>query len=178
MKDTDRAAFREFAEVAIPQLHHIALAACRNRDEADDLVQTTLEKMCAAWPRIRRKGTPPMGYARTVLVRTFIDSRRRFSHERERTVERLPERGAEERAYAQVDETPRLLRALGTLTARQRIVVVLRHVEGLPVAEVARILDTSQSNVKSASAEGLARMRVALTESETTRTSAHERTAR
>lgn len=163
MDNGDMDAFREFADAAIPQLHRIALAACGDRHDADDLVQTTLEKMCAAWGRIERRGEPPMAYARTVLVRSFIDSRRRAWRRSERTTyELLPETAFTERGYGQVDETPALFAALSTLTARQRLVVVMRHVEGLPVAEVARVLGASESNVKSASAEGLAGLRRAL----------------
>ncbi|GAA8850893.1 SigE family RNA polymerase sigma factor [Helicobacter pylori] len=173
MKDTEVDAFREFAGAAIPQLHRIALAACGDRHDADDLVQTTLEKMCGAWSRIERRDEPPMAYARTVLVRAFIDSGRRAWRRSERSFEILPETAFAERGYGQVDDTPGLYAALSTLTARQRLVVVLRHVEGLPVAEVARVLGSSESNVKSASAEGLARLRRALASPADARTPTH-----
>lgn len=178
MKDSEAAAFREFAGAAIPQLHRIALAACGSQHDADDLVQSTLEKMCGAWHRIEGRGEQPMAYARTVLVRTFIDSRRLSWSKAERSVERLPERAFAERGYGQVDETPGLFAALSTLTARQRLVVVMRYVEGLSVAQVARTLGSSESNVKSASAEGLSKLRPAIGEDQHRHNVAPERAVR
>ena len=52
-----------------------------------------------------------------------------------------------------------LVTALGTLTARERAVVVLRHYFDLPEAQVARELDVSVGTVKSTASRGLARLR-------------------
>ncbi|MBD2760870.1 hypothetical protein IEE94_15330 [Yimella sp. cx-573] len=53
--------------------------------------------------------------------------------------------------------------ALQALPARQRMAVVLRHLECLSVTECARVLDMSESNVKAATREGMAALRTAAT---------------
>lgn len=55
-----------------------------------------------------------------------------------------------------------VLAALRELPPRQRAAVVLRYLEDLPVAEVARALDCSEGNVKSSVSRGLTRLRTAL----------------
>ena len=74
--------FRAFAESAIPRLRRLASATCRDPHRADDLVQTTLEKMYAAWPRVHAV-EEPHAYARTVLVRSLISEQRRHWWQRE-----------------------------------------------------------------------------------------------
>ena len=61
-------------------------------------------------------------------------------------------------------ERDRLIRALSTLTARQRRIVVLRHLVGLSEREVAEDLGVAVGTVKSTASRGLAELRIALTE--------------
>lgn len=76
MRQEGQDSFREFAAGAIPTLRRTALGVCGDPHLADDLVQTALEKVYAAWPRVRRD--TPLAYARTTLVRSLIDERRRW----------------------------------------------------------------------------------------------------
>ena len=55
-----------------------------------------------------------------------------------------------------------LVRALATLSPRQRRVVVLRHLVGLPEADVAADLGISVGTVKSTSSRALAQLRATL----------------
>jgi RNA polymerase sigma factor (sigma-70 family) len=54
------------------------------------------------------------------------------------------------------------MKALGTLPARQRAVLVLRYFGDLPEVEVATILGCPPGTVKSNTARGLERLREAL----------------
>lgn len=54
-----------------------SLSACGNRDEAEDLVQTTLVKVVLGARRHGRLESLE-AYARKTLVNTFISARRRF----------------------------------------------------------------------------------------------------
>ena len=147
-------AFREFAQAAIPALHRMAWAMVGDPHHADDLVQSTLEKIYVAWPRIGRDGAPPLAYARRALSRAVIDEARR-PWRREVTSDVLPERSGGDEA-GRSDDRMWLVQSLGRLTTRQRSAVVLRHLEGMSVAETAEALGMSQSSVKAATAEGMA----------------------
>jgi RNA polymerase sigma factor (sigma-70 family) len=66
---------------------------------------------------------------------------------------------AEPSAAQRHAERDRLVRALATLSVRQRRVVVLRHLEALSEREVAEALGVSVGTVKSTASRGLARVR-------------------
>jgi RNA polymerase sigma-70 factor (ECF subfamily) len=59
------------------------------------------------------------------------------------------------------DEVAGLARRLGELPARQRTAVVLRHVVGLPTAEIALVLECPEGTARSHVARGLAALRAA-----------------
>ncbi|NJQ05965.1 SigE family RNA polymerase sigma factor [Streptomyces lonarensis] len=148
--------FREFAEARQRQLRRSAYLLCGDWHEAQDLTQTTLMKLYAAWGRVRRDGNVE-AYARTILTRTFIDQYRRRGR-REEPVGELPEPpgdagppGTELRLVMQA--------ALMELPPRYRAVLVLRFWEDWSVEETARALKVSSGTVKSQSARGLARLR-------------------
>ncbi|AKU14664.1 sigma-70 family RNA polymerase sigma factor [Luteipulveratus mongoliensis] len=159
MDEGQERAYREFAAGAIPHLHRVAYGASRDRHRADDLVQTTLEKMYVAWPRVGRTASSPLAYARKVLVRILIDEQRRAWFRREVSVDAVPEQPAYDGRLRSVEDTPELVAALARLSQRQRLAVLLRHVEGLSVAEVSESMGISESNVKAATREGLGVLR-------------------
>lgn len=159
MKADQETEFRSFVEAAIPRLRRLALAASRDQHRADDLVQTTLEKLYAAWPRMHAVGDPH-AYARTVLVRSLISEQRRHWWSRGHSVEDAgTHEAAPDRDHAQRLD---LEAALGALPTRQRMAVVLRHLEDLPVSEVARLMQCSEGTVKSTTSDGLRALRASL----------------
>ncbi len=157
MSVTDRdAEFGEYFDNRAAVMRRTAYLLC-NGDwhRAEDLFQATLIKVYVAWPRLRRSEGVD-GYARTVMVRAAIDESRKAFRRRESLVDRLPEVGVAARA---VDEVLDVRRALATLPAGQRAVVVLRYWEDLSVAETAGILGKSEGTVKSQAAKGMAMLR-------------------
>ena len=121
--------------------------------DAEDLTQTALSRLYLAWPRVRLDGAE--GYARTILARSLVDTRRRFWH-RERPTSQLPERAdLADLAEDRLD----LRRALALLPTSQRVVLVLRFWDDLTVQEVAEVLRVSTGTVKSRTSRGLDAMR-------------------
>jgi RNA polymerase sigma-70 factor (sigma-E family) len=156
--------FREFAVAAMPRLRRLAHASCRDPHRADDLVQATLEKMYAAWPRVHGVESPH-AYARTVLVRTLISEQRRHWWSREvvtdhASLDVLLDAGDD--PASAFDVRDELAAALSALAPRQRLAVVLRHLEDLPVAEVAQLMGCSEGTVKSTTSDGLRALRSVL----------------
>ncbi|MEU3958299.1 SigE family RNA polymerase sigma factor [Streptomyces buecherae] len=147
--------FREYAEARQAHLRRNAYLLCGDWHLAQDLTQTTLMKLYAAWGRVRRDGNVD-AYARTILTRTFIDQHRK-GRWREETVEEVPE--APE-AEADAPELRLVMRsALMELPPRYRAVLVLRFWEDWSVEQTAEALRVTPGTVKSQSARGLKRLR-------------------
>lgn len=146
-RDTDES-FAAFAVHAMPRLRRLAFAWCRDWHRADDLVQDTLERVCAAWGRVRRNDGEAFAYARTTMLRRLVSDERRSWRRREVPASTA---GDPDPATIGVDSALSLdlLNALTSLPPRQRAVVLLRYVEDLSVADVADTLGCSEGTVKS-----------------------------
>jgi len=143
--------FDDFAVFAIPRLRQIAFAWCRDWHHADDVVQGALERVFAAWPRVRKGDA--FGYTRTTLVRLLISEQRR-PWRRHEVVASGP---AEPEPVAHAGEgglRTDMVAALATLPAGQRAVVLLRCLEDLSVAQTAEALGCSEGTVKSQAHQG------------------------
>lgn len=144
----------EFVAARLGPLRRIALHLCGDAHDADDLVQDVITKLYVRWPV---RGVDNLdGYVRTMLVRMFIDARRR-GWWRVRLFGSPPDRpGA---GGAGVEDRTVLRAALAQVPARQRAVLVLRFLCDLPVTEVAAALGCSTGTVKNQTTRGLAAMR-------------------
>jgi RNA polymerase sigma-70 factor (sigma-E family) len=145
--------FVDYARASASRLRDLAFLMCRDWHLAQDLTQTTLTKLYVAWPKVSRADDIE-AYARTVLVRSFLDHRRRKSSG-EVVKETLPEAGDEHSADLRLT----LLDALGRLEPRDRAIVVLRYWEDYSVERVAQLLRVREGVVKTQSMRSLARLR-------------------
>jgi len=119
---TDTTEFAEFASAASPRLRRMAFLLCGNWHTAEDLAQTALAKVFAAWPRIRRQEAVH-AYATRTLVNTFLADRR-LRRNGEILTDQLPEFPA----GGPAPETRIVvLDALATLPPRSRATVILRY---------------------------------------------------
>jgi RNA polymerase sigma-70 factor (sigma-E family) len=165
MRAGDEAGFREFAgERALP-LRRTAFLLCGDWHLAEDLVQVALIKLYRVWPKVART-SPVDNYARQVLLRCWLDERRRPWRRNERRDGVVPEAPQFDPADAGISGD--LLRALAGVPPKQRAAVVLRYCADLPVADVAKALRCSEGTVRSQAARGLEALRAALTRLEST----------
>ncbi|GAA3823040.1 SigE family RNA polymerase sigma factor [Cellulomonas soli] len=157
---TDRdAEFTDFVRRHQHDLLRTAWLLVGDQHRAEELTQHALVRTYSAWSRARTGD--PLAYARRVLVNLRTDSWRRRRREVLVSPDRVPEEphaGATTAADRLADRDF-IVRALSTLTARQRRVLVLRHLVGMPEAEVARDLGVSVGTVKSTAARALAQIR-------------------
>ena len=151
--------FAEFAEAASPRLRRTAFLLCGDWHTAEDLAQTTLEKMFASWRRIRRQDAVH-AYATRTLANTYL-AHKRLKRTSELVTGWFPEPLAQ---APEVEVRMVVLDALAALPPRGRAVVVLRFWEDLSVEQVADMLGCSTGNVKSLSARALDKLRAALGE--------------
>lgn len=160
MNEAQERAFGDFVDGTSPRLLALGWYLTGSAHEAQDLVQTTLERVYVRWPHLDTGAAP--AYARRVLVNLRTDRWRR--RRREVLVEepqrdaRLP--GHAEEAAQRVD----LASALQSLPPREREVVVLRYFADESERSVAQILGVTPGTVKTAAHRGLAKLRIALAE--------------
>ena len=155
--------FTAFVKEHQAELLRTAWLLCGDAHRAEEMAQQALVRTYGAWNRAR--SGDPLAYARRVMVNLRIDTWRR----RRREVLVPPEDVSEDAAHVgrapqratedQQADRDRLVRALATLTERQRRIVVLRHLMDLPEAEVATALDVSVGTVKSTASRALAQLR-------------------
>lgn len=139
-------------------LRNTAFLLCGDWHLAEDLTQTTFTKLYLAWRRIERHEAIDQ-YARRVLLRTFLDERRRpwrREYATEPTSAVLDTRAHHD---PEPDGGGALRDALMRLSERHRAVLVLRFWTDLPVEQVATILGCSTGTVKSQTSRGLAHLR-------------------
>ncbi|MCL2092321.1 MAG: endolytic transglycosylase MltG [Micrococcales bacterium] len=151
--------FTSFMVEALPTLTRAAWCLAGDEHRAADLVQQALVSTYVAWSRVR----DPLSYVRRSMTNQWFNSTRNGRREVLAVPQEMPENGQADPTEA-VAERDRLARALARLGARQRRVVVLRHVKGFSEKEVAEMLGVSVGTVKSTSSRGLGRLRAALEE--------------
>jgi len=156
----------DYAEFAAARAGHLYRSACLltagDTHLAEDLVQEALGRIYVRWGRVSRVGNPA-AYAQTVLTRTFLAHRRRFSSS-ERARDSFPEladAGADPSAQ---ELRLTLLDALARLPAKDRAVVVLRYWEDRSIHETADALNVSSAAVRTRCVRALARLRELLGE--------------
>lgn len=147
-------AFRAFALSRRPALRRTAYLLCGEWHQADDLVQAALVKLYVAWPRVRADG-PPDAYAHRVLVRCYLDERRR-PWRRESPVDTLDR---DEASQPPEESLLDLRSGLDRLPRRQRATLLLRFWLDLSVAQTADALGCSEGTVKSQTARALTTLR-------------------
>jgi RNA polymerase sigma-70 factor (sigma-E family) len=149
--------FTAFVRSASPGLGRVAWLLCGDAHQAEELVQQALVRTYVAWPKARARD--PYAYARRVLANQRVDTWRRRRREVLMDPSAVPDRG---QSTERSEDRDRLVRALALLTARQRRVVVLRHLLDLSEREVADDLGIGVGTVKSTASRALARLRTEL----------------
>jgi RNA polymerase sigma-70 factor (sigma-E family) len=147
----------EYVTGAMASLRRLAYILCGDEHRADDLVQQAITKLYVSWQRIRDVEHLDQ-YVRTMVVRGFIDERRR-SWFQTKLMAAPPDTPDRAEHTSGVEEAIVLRAALAKVPRRQQAVLVLRFLCDLPVDEVATMLDCSPGTVKSQTARGLATLR-------------------
>jgi len=169
MRREDEDRFREFAVRQAAPLRRCAYLFCGDWHLAEDLMQNTLVKIYRAWPRITRQDATG-NYARRVLLRTWLDEKRRPWRRAEIGHGDLPEVSDDSIGPATAAERSWrrdvVHRALLRVPNRQRAVLVLRYFDELSIIETAAAMGCTEGTVKSQAARGLANLRAAMVDIE------------
>jgi RNA polymerase sigma-70 factor (sigma-E family) len=164
---SDEREFHAYASARQEALRRAAYLLCRDWHAADDLVQNTLVKVYLRW-RTASRADNIDAWVHTVLVRSFLDERRRRWN-RLWLAGAAPHDAPDAAAEPDIPERVTMQHALGRLSHAQRAVLVLRYYADLSIEQTAEALNCSTGNVKSQTHRGLAALRrVLMTDAPTT----------
>lgn len=161
MRSDDLTEFSAFVRARSGALFRTAVLLTGDRGQAEDLVQSALERLCRHWRTVSRAHAPE-AYARRVLVNLVYDRsrlRRRAGTEVLLTDSGPPSSGLD--AYQQILSRDELMRGLRALPVNMRTVLVLRYFEDMDDTEIAALLGIRESTVRSQAARGLGKLRAA-----------------
>ncbi|MFA6575860.1 MAG: SigE family RNA polymerase sigma factor [Nocardioides sp.] len=150
------AEFTAYLHARQPQLLRTAYLLTGDRNQAEDVLQTSLAKLYLAWDKVRDRDSVD-AYVRRIMVNENNSLWRRGWKKREFATEVLPERGFSD----EYDEGlgAALWDVVQTLPKKARAVVVLRYYEQLTEAETADLLGISVGTVKSQCSRALGALR-------------------
>ncbi|QTD98226.1 SigE family RNA polymerase sigma factor [Streptomyces cyanogenus] len=160
-KQTRNDEFQSFVVGRWPRLMRTAFLLTGEQHAAEDLVQSTLERVYAAWRRVGAADDPE-AYVRRVMINAHARRHRRRLREflapkdDSGLVREVADTGDR---MAQADDRSALLQALAQLPLRQREAVVLRYWEDLTETQAAEAMGCSVGTVKSNAAKGIAKLR-------------------
>jgi RNA polymerase sigma-70 factor (sigma-E family) len=150
----DEAGYRDFVVHRLDGLRRTAYLLCGDWHTADDLVSVALVKLLRHWSRVSGMERPD-AYVRQMVVRAFIDDRRR-PWRRESPVDSLPDVPL---SAPDAADSLAVLSLLSQLPPRRRAVLVLRYYCDLSVEQTAAALGCSEGTVKSQTARALDTLR-------------------
>lgn len=144
MRDERRLEYEGVFRSAYPSVLRAVVLITRDRARGEEICQDAFLLLLQRWAVVSDYEYPE-AWVRKVAVRKAVRAVRRDG--RRHALELLGRRRTEDAvspAWPDVD----LARALADLAPKQRAAVVLHYLEDLPVSEVARVLEVSESTVK------------------------------
>ncbi len=141
--DVQPLSFDEFFEQEKAELFGALCLVTRNRHEAEELAQDAFVRILERWDRVAMMDDP-RGYLYRTAMNVFRSRYRRSVMAAKRTVGIT----RPDDAMASVDARDAAVRALATLSPRQRASVVLTDLLGYRSEEAARMLGIRASTVR------------------------------
>ncbi len=157
----DRAAACRLTDRLLPVVYAHAVRLLGDAAEAEDVAQEAMLRLWRVAPEWRAGEAKVTTWLYRVTANLCIDRQRRTARPGPGgalALDRVPEpadtRPGAEAALQETARAEALQAALATLPPRQRQAVVLRHIEGLGNAEIARIMEIGPEAVESLTARG------------------------
>ncbi|GAA1581523.1 SigE family RNA polymerase sigma factor [Kribbella hippodromi] len=149
--------FEEYVSARGQELVRLGFTVSGDYQRAEDLAQIALMQAFRSWRKVR-SADDPHHYVRRILVNEFLSMTRRRSYTEAPTAEVDPQRTVPDHATG-IANSDHLWRALATLTARERVVLVLRYYQDLDDQTIADVLGIKPSSVRATASRALAALR-------------------
>ena len=125
-----------------------------NRQEAEELTQEAFLRVWEKWPRVSAM-EDPTGY----LYRTAMNAFRSRARRARVAASKVLKPGSSREAFADVENRDVVVRALASLTPRQRAALVVTELLEYSNEEAAKILDVKPETVRSLASRGRSTLR-------------------
>jgi RNA polymerase sigma-70 factor (ECF subfamily) len=162
-KNGDAEASRILTFRLTPKLYSLAFRILGNSTEAEDVTQEALMKLWIRAETWERKGAKITTWLYVVVNNLCTDRlRKRPPVSLDAISEPVSDEPSAEEILQSKDRERELILALQSVPDRQRMAIVLRHIEGLPNPEIASILGISTTAVESLVARGMRNLKITL----------------
>jgi RNA polymerase sigma-70 factor (sigma-E family) len=149
--------FEEYASARGQDLVRLGFTVSGDYQRAEDLAQIALMQAFRTWRRVRR-ADDPHNYVRRILINSYLSMTRRRSFSEAPAAELDTDRTVPDPATGIVNSDD-LWRALATLSARERVVLVLRYYQDMDDRTIADVLGIKPSTVRATASRALASLR-------------------
>ncbi|GAA1668208.1 SigE family RNA polymerase sigma factor [Kribbella sp. NPDC056951] len=149
--------FEEYVSARGQELVRLGFTVSGDYQRAEDLAQIALMQAFRSWRKVR-KADDPHHYVRRILVNEYLSMTRRRSFTEAPTADVDPHSTVPDPATGIVDSDD-LWHALQELSARERVVLVLRYYQDLDDRTIAELLGIKPSSVRATASRGLATLR-------------------
>jgi RNA polymerase sigma-70 factor (sigma-E family) len=149
--------FEEYVSARGQELVRLGFTVSGDYQRAEDLAQIALMQAFRSWRKVR-KADDPHHYVRRILINAYLSMTRRRSFSEAPTAEIDSPHTVPDPATGIVNSDD-LWRALAALSARERVVLVLRYYQDLDDRTIADVLGIKPSSVRSTASRALATLR-------------------
>ena len=149
--------FEEYVSARGQELVRLGFTVSGDYQRAEDLAQIALMQAFRSWRKVR-KADDPHHYVRRILINAYLSMTRRRSFTEAPTAEIDAERTVPDPATDIVNSDD-LWRSLARLSARERVVLVLRYYQDLDDHTIADLLGIKPSSVRATASRALATLR-------------------
>ncbi|WP_020392692.1 SigE family RNA polymerase sigma factor [Kribbella catacumbae] len=149
--------FEEYASARGQELVRLGFTISGDYQRAEDLAQIALMQAFRSWRKVQRADDPHL-YVRRILINSYLSMTRRRSFTEAPAADLDTDRTVPDPATDIVNSDD-LWRALATLSARERVVLVLRYYQDLDDRTIADLLGIKPSSVRATASRALAALR-------------------
>lgn len=149
--------FERFVEAESARFHGALRLLTRDRAEAEDLMQDALLKVWERWGNVRSLDDPT-GYLYRTAMNLYRKRLRRAAVVLRHAVRPRPARDH----LDEVESRDLVLRALATLSPRQRMSLVLTDLLGYPSEEAGKLMGVKPTTVRALVSQGRSALRTSM----------------
>jgi RNA polymerase sigma-70 factor (sigma-E family) len=149
--------FEEYVAARGQELVRLGFTVSGDYQRAEDLAQIALMQAFRKWRKVR-SADDPHHYVRRILVNEYLSMTRRRSFS-EAPMADLDPQGTVPDHAGSIANSDDLWQALARLSARERVVLVLRYYQDLDDQTIADVLGIKPSSVRATASRALASLR-------------------